>query len=150
MLIKANEPLIGIGLAAKKLGVSPELLRLYEREGLLFIYKTKSGHRLFSEKDLEWIQCFREQITENKMNIAGIRLLLALMPCWDINSKCSKTDCKNCKAYKNSKVVCWTLTETGSRVCQASSCRDCEVYRNACQAGKLEHMRVVIDHHKKS
>ncbi len=52
MLIKANEPLIGIGLAAKKLGVSPELLRLYEKEGLLFIYKTKSGHRLFSEKDL--------------------------------------------------------------------------------------------------
>lgn len=81
MLFNVNEPLLGIGIAAKKLGVSPELLRLYEREGLLFIHKTNSDHRLYSERDLEWIQCFREQITENKMNIAGIRLLLALMPC---------------------------------------------------------------------
>lgn len=150
MLFNANEPLLGIGLAAKKLGVSPELLRLYEREGLILIHKTNSGHRLFSERDLEWIQCFREQITEHKMNIAGIRLLLALMPCWDINSKCSKKTCLNCAAYKNSKVVCWTLTEAGSRICQANSCKDCAVYIHACQAGKLGHMRVVIEDSKKN
>ena len=149
MLFNVNEPLLGIGIAAKKLGVSPELLRLYEREGLLFIHKTNSGHRLYSERDLEWIQCFREQITKNKMNIAGIRLLLALMPCWDINSKCSKKDYLNCVAYKNSKIVCWTLTNKGSKVCLAGSCRDCEVYSNACQAGKLEKMYVVIKDSKK-
>jgi len=145
MTFDSNEPLLGIGLAAKKLGVSPELLRLYEREGLVVIHKTKSGHRLYSERDLEWIDCFRKQITENRMNIAGVRMLLALMPCWDLKSKCSKTDCKNCKAYKNSNVVCWTLTDQESKVCQESSCRNCEVYKHACQAGKLKHMYVVIE-----
>jgi len=145
MTFDSNEPLMGIGVASRKLGVSPELLRLYEREGLIVIHKTKSGHRLYSARDLEWILCFRKQITEKKMNIAGIRMLLALMPCWDLKSKCSKIDCKNCKAYKNSNVVCWTLSDQGSQVCQEASCRECAVYLNACQADKLNRMHVVID-----
>ena len=150
MTFDPNEPLIGIGIAAKKLGVSPELLRLYEREGLVLAHKTNSGHRLYSERDLDWITCFREQITENKMNIAGVRMLLALMPCWNLKSKCSNKDCKNCKAYKNSTVVCWTLTDQGSKICQEESCRKCVVYNNACQAGKLDNMYVVIDNDKKN
>jgi MerR family transcriptional regulator/heat shock protein HspR len=145
MTFDSNDPILGIGIAAKKLGVSPELLRLYEREGLVLSYKTESGHRLYSERDLDWIACFRKQITEEKMNIAGVRMLLALMPCWNLKSKCSKTDCKNCKAYKNSNVVCWTLTDQGSMVCQETSCRECEVYKNACQANKLKNMYVVIE-----
>lgn len=149
MVFDSTEPLLGIGLAAKKLGVSPESLRLYEREGLVIIHKSKSGHRLFSERDLEWIECFRKQITENKMNIANIRMLLALMPCWNLKSKCSKTDCKNCKAYKNSNVVCWTLTDQESKVYQEASCRECEVYIHACQADKLNRMYVVIEEYKK-
>ena len=150
MLFNENEPLLGIGIAAKKLGVSPELLRLYEREGLIITHKTISSHRLYSQRDLEWIECFRKQITENKLNIAGIRILLGLMPCWDINSKCSKKTGLKCAAYKNINVICWTLTETGSRVCLSDSCRYCNVYKNACQAGKLEHMHVVIEDSKKN
>ena len=150
MTFDSNEPLLGIGLAAKKLGVSPELLRLYEREGLVLAHKTNSGHRLYSERDLEWISCFREQITENKMNIAGVRMLLALMPCWDMKSKCSKTECKSCKAYKNNKVVCWTLSDQGSKVCKEESCRECIVYMNACQAGKQDKMYIVIEDDEKN
>ncbi len=150
MTFDSNEPLLGIGLTAKKLGVSPELLRLYEREGLIITHKTKSGHRLYSERDLEWIDCFRKQITDNRMNIAGIRMLLALMPCWDLKSKCTKTDCQNCKAYKNSNIVCWTLTDQGSKICQKASCRECEVYKHACQADKLNHMYVVIEDDEKN
>ena len=148
MAFDSNEPLLGIGIAAKKLGVSPELLRLYEREGLILAHKTSSGHRLYSERDLEWIGCFRLQITKNKMNLAGIRMLLALMPCWDMKSKCSKKECNDCKAYKNANVVCWTLNDQGSKVCQEETCRECVVYNNACQAGKLEKMYVVIENEK--
>jgi MerR family transcriptional regulator/heat shock protein HspR len=150
MAFDSNEPLLGIGIAAKKLGVSPELLRLYEREGLIITHKTASGQRLYSERDLEWIGCFRVQITKNKMNIAGVRMLLALMPCWDLKSKDSKSDCKHCKAFKNSSVVCWTLTDQGSKVGQEASCRECEVYKNACRADKLDHMYVVIEDNKKN
>jgi MerR family transcriptional regulator/heat shock protein HspR len=150
MTLDPNEPILGIGVASKKLGVSPELLRLYEREGLVIAHKTPSGHRLYSERDLEWIECFRRQITENKMNIAGVRTLLALMPCWNLKSKCTKRDCEDCKAYKNSTVVCWTLTDQGSKVCREESCRDCIVYNNACAAGKLERSYIVIEDEEKN
>ncbi|NHZ86777.1 MAG: MerR family transcriptional regulator [Planctomycetia bacterium] len=150
MTFDPNEPIIGIGIAAKKLGVSPELLRLYEREGLVVSYKTESGYRLYSERDLEWIDCFRHQITDNKMNIAGVRMLLALMPCWNLKSKCNKKDCQDCKAYKNSNVVCWTLTDQGSKVCRQESCRECAVYRHACTAGKLDKMYVVMEEDEKN
>jgi len=105
---RPEEPIISIGVAAKKLGVSPESLRLYEREGLVIPYRTSTGRRLFSQKDLEWIDCFRTQIIENKMNFAGIRILLALLPCWDLKP-CSEVERKNCPAYFHSNTVCWTV-----------------------------------------
>ena len=145
MIFDSNEPLLGIGIAAKKLGVSPELLRLYEREGLVITHKTKSGHRLYSKRDLEWIECLRMQITQDRMNIAGVRMLLALMPCWDLKSKSSKSDCSHCKAFKNSNVVCWTLTDQESKICLESTCRECEVYKNACRADKPNHRYVEIN-----
>ena len=100
MILNPTDPILGIGIAAKKLGVSPQLLKKYEREGLIITQKTESGHRLYSEKDLEWIYFLHRQIIDNKMKIAGLRLLLALIPCWAIKSKCSKTgefssDCKS-------------------------------------------------------
>jgi MerR family transcriptional regulator/heat shock protein HspR len=150
MTIDRNEPIIGIGIAAKKLGVSTELLRLYERKGLIIPYKTESGFRLFSERDLDWIECFRRQITDNKMNIAGVRMLLALMPCWKLKSKCNIQECKNCAAYKNSNVVCWTLKDQRTKVCRNENCRDCNVYRDACRAGKLENMYVVLEDNEKN
>ena len=138
---KPEEPIISIGVAAKKLGVSPESLRLYEREGLVIPYRTSTGRRLFSQKDLEWIDCFRTQIIENKMNFAGIRILLALMPCWDIKP-CSEEERKNCNVYFHSDVVCWTLEKTSSRDCNNVECRECIVYHDACRAGKLDTMYI--------
>ena len=53
-----------IGEAAKKLGISRDCLRYYEKEGLLPpIKKDSSGHRDFSESDIEWIfliRCLRD------------------------------------------------------------------------------------------
>ncbi len=139
-----REPLLSIGVASKKLGVSPEALRLYEREGLIITHKTMTGRRLYSQSDLEWVDCFREQIQKNKMNIAGIRLLLALMPCWELKP-CTKEERKNCPAHKNSQVVCWTLEEHPCEACKDTECRDCHIYMDACQAGKLDKMYVVVN-----
>jgi len=150
MTIDQNDPIMGIGIIAKKLGITAELLRVYEREGLIIPYKTKSGYRFYSEKDIEWIECFRKQITKEKMNIAGVRLLLALMPCWKLKSGCNIKDCQGCKAYKNSSVVCWTLTDQESDVCKEENCRECNVYRSACKAGKLKKMYVVIEDDEKN
>lgn len=45
-----------IGEVARRTGISVHTLRYYEKEGLLnFVERTKSGIRLFSESDLEWL-----------------------------------------------------------------------------------------------
>lgn len=45
-----------IGQAAQKIGLSAHTLRYYDKEGLLpFVHKTKSGARLFTESDMEWL-----------------------------------------------------------------------------------------------
>lgn len=40
---------------AEQTGVSAHTLRYYEKIGLLQVQRTQSGHRVFSDKDLEWI-----------------------------------------------------------------------------------------------
>ena len=138
------EPVISIGIAAKKLGVSPETLRLYERERLVLPYKTRTNRRLYSHKDLEWIDCFRKQITERGLNIAGVRLLLALIPCWDIKP-CTQEERSNCLAYMNAEIVCWSLPEHGSKSCDVDECQKCTVYRTACKAGKLKEIYLTVN-----
>lgn len=52
------------GEVAKKLGMTKDGLRYYEREGLLPpIKRDKSGHRAYTEGDVEWIfliRCLRD------------------------------------------------------------------------------------------
>jgi len=52
------------GEVAKKLGLSKDSLRYYEKEGLLpLIERDSSGHRVYSDFDVEWIfliRCLRD------------------------------------------------------------------------------------------
>lgn len=137
------EPVISIGVAAKKLGISPETLRLYERESLILPYKTRTNRRLYSQKDLDWIRYFRWQITKQKLNFAGVRLLLALIPCWDLKP-CTQEERSNCSAYMNGEIVCWSLLEHGSKSCDTDECQKCTVYRMACKAGKLNEIYLSV------
>jgi DNA-binding transcriptional MerR regulator len=54
---------IPISDAATRAGVSIHTLHYYEREGLLHVARSTSGHRRYSSEDLEWIDiltCLRE------------------------------------------------------------------------------------------
>jgi MerR family transcriptional regulator/heat shock protein HspR len=138
------EPVMSIGVASEKLGISPETLRVYEREGLIIPFKTKTNRRLYSHQDLEWIKCFRNQMKTNGLNFAGVRVLLALIPCWNIKG-CSTDEQSNCPAYMNGESVCWTTNERGCKMCAQDICRDCSVYLTACAAGKLNTMYLTSD-----
>lgn len=54
---------LSVGDAARAAGVSIDTLRYYEREQLMRIDRTTSGHRRYSPGDLEWIAvltCLRD------------------------------------------------------------------------------------------
>ena len=126
--INNTEPLYTIGVVAKKFNISVHSLRLYESEGLIIPYKTKTNRRLYSNSDLERIRCIREMIEKKGLNFAGIKWVLSLIPCWDL-LPCSENDRKTCDAFKNSTLPCWSVPYKSEK-CQHAECRECHVYQD--------------------
>ncbi len=91
-----EDPVFPIGVAARLLDVHPRTLRLYEAEGLIRP-KYQGARRLFSQNDIQWINCLRSMIHEDGISIPGLKRLLAVVPCWEI-SDCPREVYENCLA----------------------------------------------------
>lgn len=126
--LKASTSRIKIGAVARHFNVSVDLLRLYEREGLLIPIKSQKGTRYFTEQDYLWIGTVLRLVREARLNFAGIRHLLALLPCWKIRN-CGFEKKQQCPVMKDPTAPCWT-----NRTCSTSNAQDCytcAVYRSA-------------------
>jgi len=67
------------GEVAAKLGLTKDGLRYYEKEGLLPpIVRDKSGHRVYSESDVEWIFLIR-CLRDTDMPIYKIKQYISLL-----------------------------------------------------------------------
>jgi len=126
LMIDLEEPLYSIGVVAKKFSLSVHTLRLYESEGLILPFKTDTKRRLYSQSDLNRIACIRDLIEKRGLNIAGIKSLLAMIPCWQIKP-CSEDDRKNCEAFTSQNLPCWLVNDKGEN-CKHAECRECNVY----------------------
>jgi len=122
-----HEPLISIGTAAKKTGLSASAIRKYEREGLLLLFRTTSGRRLLSQADVNRIMNIQHLVNRLGLNMEGIRRLLAILPCWKMKP-CSPKQRDNCPAYVDCAKPCWMLAKHGCADA-GNHCRDCAVYR---------------------
>jgi len=65
-----------IGEAARRVGVSPSALRLWERQGLVRPRRSGGRYRLYSEADLERLRSVRRMRTLDRLNAPGIRRAL--------------------------------------------------------------------------
>ncbi len=130
---------IKIGAVARYFNVSVDLLRLYEREGLLIPIKSPKGTRYFSARDYEWIATLLRLVREARLNFAGIRHLLALIPCWEIH-RCNDARKQSCPANVAAAAPCWTT----QNCCQSErDCYSCSVYRSAPACSNLKGMLTV-------
>lgn len=138
-----NDPIYTISNAARILGISVHTLRMYEREGLLLPFRKDSNQRLYSEQDLERVRCIQKTINEDKINIEGMRRVLALLPCWAI-VKCSVKDRENCEFYSTHTQPCWMVNHKNN-TCQDRDCRDCEVYQSFGSCGSIkEKLKILL------
>ena len=62
-----NEPKYTISTAARMAGLSVHTLRKYEREGLIIPFQKDSKQRLYSDLDLERLNCIVKTISEDKI-----------------------------------------------------------------------------------
>lgn len=120
------------------LNLSVESLRLYEREGLLVPYKLSSGHRRYTQGDVDWIACIQKQIHENKLNFAGIRYLLSMLPCYEMKPCCLE-DKESCPAGSKSCRPCWDFENTPCRE-RGENCRTCVVYQQILNVDNLKNI----------
>ena len=119
-------PVYTLGIAAKLSGIPAHSIRQYIDEGLLIPYKLESKRHLFSQNDIERLKLIRNLIRKKGLNFAGVRTLMAMIPCWSIRA-CSEEDRKSCGAYSENFQPCWEASEKG-RLCKNEDCRECEVY----------------------
>ena len=127
-----------IGEAADLLGVSVPTLRLYERAGLILPIRRVSKHRVYAASDLERVRCLREAINHKKISIAGIRSLLAMIPCWKIKN-CPDEIRNNCPAFKGTDAPCWAV-ENKPWECARAECRVCSVYIESSDCHKVKEL----------
>ena len=125
---------IKIGTVAKHFNISVDLLRLYEREGLLLPVKSTKGTRYYTARDFEWISTLLRLVRESGLNFAGIRHLLALLPCWN-HTQCDDSKLGNCPNKMSSTAPCWS-----EETCcfTERNCYNCAVYRMAPNCGNLK------------
>ncbi|MEO5345622.1 MAG: MerR family transcriptional regulator [Magnetococcus sp. YQC-9] len=117
--------MVKIGVVAKRLGISIRTIHMYERERLFLSHKNRAGTRLFNENDIEWLIEIRRMI-KSSISIAGIRSLMALIPCWDV-TKCQYASRNSCPSLKDNNHPCWSNKE--SQCFQSADvCRACKVY----------------------
>ena len=71
-------PLFMISVVAELLGVHPQTLRLYEREGYVRPRRTRGGTRLYSEADVETVRRVLHLTRELGVNLAGVEVVLEM------------------------------------------------------------------------
>lgn len=72
-----KQPLFMISVVSRMLGVHPQTLRLYEREGLVTPHRTRRA-RLYSEEDVERLALILRLTRELGVNRAGVEVILRL------------------------------------------------------------------------
>ncbi|GAB3774281.1 MerR family transcriptional regulator/heat shock protein HspR [Nocardioides ginsengisegetis] len=76
-MVEGTRGVYAISVAAEKVSMAIQNLRVYERHGLVRPSRTEGGTRIYSEDDIETLHRIRELLGEG-LNLAGIRKVMAL------------------------------------------------------------------------
>ena len=125
---QSSLPLYTLGIAAQLSEIPAHSIRQYIDEGLIIPFKLESKRHLFSRNDIDRLKMIRSFIRDRGLNFAGVRTLMAMIPCWSIR-ECTDDDRSSCGAFTDNFQPCWEASEKG-RHCRNENCRDCAVYHS--------------------
>jgi MerR family transcriptional regulator/heat shock protein HspR len=125
--VESTTPVYTLSTTSTLSGIPVHSIRQYIDKGLIIPFKKESSRNLFSQVDILRLKFIQKLLAEGGLNIAGIRALLALIPCWAIR-QCSLAEYETCQAYQSVANPCWEASEKGT-LCKNTNCRECDVYR---------------------
>jgi len=140
-----KEPLYTLRVASRLTGISVYTIQQYIRKGLILPYKTATNRNLFSEIDIERLLNIRRLIDEQGLNIAGIKAMYSLIPCW-ILKPCDAGARKNCETFDSVAFPCWEAAEKGPE-CKNIDCRSCKVYRALVDSRDMKSLLKEVCYH---
>ncbi len=73
-----EDPVYQISIVAELLGIHPQTLRHYEREGLVVPSRTTGKIRVYSQKDIDDLKLVIRLTRELGVNLAGVDVVLQL------------------------------------------------------------------------
>ena len=73
-----EDPVYQISIVAELLGIHPQTLRHYEREGLVVPSRTNGKIRVYSQKDIDDLKLILRLTRELGVNLAGVDVVLQL------------------------------------------------------------------------
>lgn len=77
MVVRGHK-LYMISVVSEILGVHPQTLRLYEREGFVKPKRSEGNTRLYSEEDVEKLEMILRLTRELGVNLAGVEVILSM------------------------------------------------------------------------
>jgi MerR family transcriptional regulator/heat shock protein HspR len=125
--VESTTPVYTLSTTSTLSGIPVHSIRQYIDKGLIIPFKKESSRNLFSQVDILRLKYIHNLLSEDGLNIAGIRAVLSLIPCWAI-TECSMAERETCQAYHSDAYPCWEASEKGT-LCKNTNCRECEVYR---------------------
>ncbi len=75
---KKDRPLYQISIVAEMLGIHPQTIRLYEREGFIKPKRRMGNVRLFSQDDVERIEMILRLTRDLGINLAGVEVIFGM------------------------------------------------------------------------
>lgn len=119
-------------------GFDANLIRHYEREGLIRPYRNPSNnHRMFTRDEIEWLKNIYHLIHESGLNIEGIRFLLTVTECWK-DRICPEDKRSNCPAFFQKNFPCWHFKSEINCCKVDQDCFDCIHYISARRHPKFD------------
>ena len=102
-----HKPLYSMKVVTQRTNLDANLIRHYERQGLIKPYRDPdNNYRLFTLDEIEWLERINRLIHEVGINIEGIKLFLTLDPCYS-KPDFPKDIKERCAIYQNKKYPCW-------------------------------------------
>lgn len=78
MEVPSNHPAFTISVVAHLLGLHEQTIRQYERWGLVSPCRTIRKTRLYSQEDIERLECINYLVKTCGVNISGVKIVITL------------------------------------------------------------------------
>ena len=77
-MAERNQRLYMISVVSEMLGIHPQTLRIYEREGFIKPSRSGGNTRLYSEDDIEKLEMVLRLTRDLGVNLAGVEVILSM------------------------------------------------------------------------